>query len=77
MSKTEKETRKLIKMLLSHFDIKHDFLIEEMILSTLKLGQESEDINDLNLLSTTIDELRNTFKGFAPFRDSQIGRAHV
>lgn len=49
-------------------DIHHPAVIKEMILATLKIGQDVDYLADLKLINTTLREMRYTAKVFAPYR---------
>jgi uncharacterized protein (TIGR00730 family) len=48
--------------------IHHPELVREMIIATLKAGQESDYLAELKMLNHTIKEMRYTNKVFAPYR---------
>ncbi len=48
--------------------IHHPAVIREMILATLKIGQEVDYLADLKLINRTLREMRYTAKVFAPYR---------
>lgn len=48
--------------------IHHRDIIKEMILSTLKIGQDVDYLADLKLINRTLREMRYTAKVFAPYR---------
>jgi len=50
-------------------DIRHAGIIREMILSTLKIGQEVDYLADLKLINRTLREMRFTARVFGPYRD--------
>ena len=43
--------------------------VREMILASLKAGQEADESADLKLMNTTLKEMRFTSKVFGPYRD--------
>jgi hypothetical protein len=45
--------------------------VREMILASLKAGQEDDDSADLKLMNTTLKEMRFTSKVFGPYRDKR------
>ena len=49
-------------------DIHHPEIIREMILSSLKVGQEIDYLADLKLINRTLREMRFTAKVFGPYR---------
>jgi len=49
-------------------EIHHPAIIKEMIISTLKIGQEVDYLADLKLINRTLREMRYTAKVFAPYR---------
>ncbi|GFE60088.1 TIGR00730 family Rossman fold protein [Geobacter sp. AOG2] len=50
-------------------DIHHAGIIREMILSSLKIGQEVDYLADLKLINRTLREMRFTARVFGPYRD--------
>jgi uncharacterized protein (TIGR00730 family) len=48
--------------------IHHPGIVAEMIIATLKAGQESDYLAELKMLNNTIKEMRYTNKVFAPYR---------
>ncbi|HXE96630.1 MAG TPA: TIGR00730 family Rossman fold protein [Dongiaceae bacterium] len=48
--------------------IHHPAVIKEMILATLKIGQEVDYLADLKLINRTLREMRYTAKVFGPYR---------
>jgi uncharacterized protein (TIGR00730 family) len=48
--------------------IYHHAIIKEMILATLKIGQDIDYLADLKLINRTLREMRYTAKVFAPYR---------
>ena len=48
--------------------IHHPAVIKEMILATLKIGQDVDYLADLKLINSTLREMRYTAKVFAPYR---------
>ncbi|MFZ2950212.1 MAG: TIGR00730 family Rossman fold protein [Desulfuromonadaceae bacterium] len=62
-----------IDQIISHLveesgDIHHPAIIKEMILATLKIGQDIDYLADLKLINHTLKEMRYTAKVFAPYR---------
>ncbi|HIJ88064.1 MAG TPA: TIGR00730 family Rossman fold protein [Desulfuromonadales bacterium] len=49
-------------------DIHHPSIIKDMILATLKIGQDVDYLADLKLINRTLREMRYTAKVFAPYR---------
>ena len=49
-------------------NIHHPKIIREMVLSTLKVGQEIDYLADLKLINRTLREMRFTAKVFGPYR---------
>lgn len=48
--------------------IQHRDIIREMILASLKAGQEDDRKADLKLMNTSLKEMRFTTKVFGPYR---------
>lgn len=48
--------------------IHHPVIIKEMILATLKIGQDVDYLADLKLINRTLREMRYTAKVFGPYR---------
>jgi uncharacterized protein (TIGR00730 family) len=48
--------------------IRRPEIVREMILASLKAGQEDEERADLKLMNTTLKEMRFTAKAFGPYR---------
>jgi hypothetical protein len=48
--------------------IHHPAIIKEMIVATLKIGQDIDYLADLKLINRTLREMRYTAKVFAPYR---------
>jgi uncharacterized protein (TIGR00730 family) len=48
--------------------IHHPAIVKEMIISTLKIGQEVDYLADLKLINRTLREMRYTAKVFGPYR---------
>ena len=68
-SRSNEEIDKLIEQLFAMSgDIHHPAVIREMVLSTLKLGQECDYLADLKLVNRTLREMRYTAKVFGPYR---------
>jgi uncharacterized protein (TIGR00730 family) len=49
--------------------IRRPELVREMIIASLKAGQEADEGADLKLMNTTLKEMRFTSKIFGPYRD--------
>ena len=49
-------------------DIRRPDIVREMILASLKAGQEDEGRVDLKLMNASLKEMRFTAKAFAPYR---------
>jgi len=49
-------------------DIRRPEIVREMILASLKAGQEDDGRVDLKLMNTSLKEMRFTAKAFSPFR---------
>ncbi|MBN2126562.1 MAG: hypothetical protein JW821_19840, partial [Deltaproteobacteria bacterium] len=49
-------------------DIRRPEIVREMILASLKAGQEDEGRVDLKLMSASLKEMRFTSKAFGPYR---------
>ena len=52
-------------------DIPRPEIVREMILASLKAGQEDDGAVDLKLMNTSLKEMRFTAKAFGPYRDTQ------
>ena len=52
-------------------DIHHSSIVREMILASLKAGQECADRFDLKLMNSTLKEMRFTAKVFSPYRKTR------
>ena len=48
-------------------DIYHPDIVREMILASLKAGQENNETADLKLMNTSLKEMRFTAKVFEPY----------
>ena len=48
-------------------DIHHPEIVREMILASLKAGQENDERADLKLMNSTLKEMRFTAKVFGPY----------
>ncbi|MDD2542446.1 MAG: Rossman fold protein, TIGR00730 family, partial [Desulfuromonadaceae bacterium] len=48
--------------------VHHPAVIKEMILATLKIGQDVDYLADLKLINRTLREMRYTAKVFSPYR---------
>ena len=49
--------------------IKRPEYVREMIIASLKAGQEDDESADLKLMNTTLKEMRFTSKVFGPYRN--------
>jgi len=63
------EIDQIIDDLLKRTGAHHPEMIRQMILTSLKAGQESSYLADLKLMRTTMKEMRYTNKIFAPYRN--------
>ncbi len=71
-SRSNNEIEQLIDRLLElSGDIHHPDIIREMLLSTLKIGQEIDYPADLKLINRTLREMRYTTKVFGPYRNKK------
>jgi len=52
-------------------NIQHSSIVREMILASLKAGQECVDRFDLKLMNSTLKEMRFTAKVFGPYRKTR------
>jgi hypothetical protein len=69
-SRPNKEIDQMISRLIEAAGDIHDAgIIREMILSTLKIGQEVDYLADLKLINRTLREMRFTARVFGPYRD--------
>lgn len=69
-SHTNEEVDRLIDRLLTAAgSITHPHLVRELVISSLKVGQETTYIPDLKLINRTLREMRYTTRVFAPYRD--------
>ncbi len=50
-------------------DIQQPKIIREMLISVLKIGQETDYLADLKLINRTLREMRYTARVFGPYRD--------
>jgi len=50
-------------------DICHPGIIKDMIIATLKIGQDVDYLADLKLINTTLREMRYTARVFGPYRN--------
>ena len=46
-----------------------EYLLREILTTSIKLGKESGDKGDLKLVNNALKELRYSFKVFSPYRD--------
>jgi len=68
-SHTNEEVDRLIDRLIKAAEgIKQPELIREMIIASLKIGQENDYLPDLKLINHTLREMRITTRVFAPYR---------
>jgi uncharacterized protein (TIGR00730 family) len=68
-SRSNGEIDRMIRELLDNVGgIHHPELVREMIIATLKAGQETDYMAELKMLNYTIKEMRYTTKVFAPYR---------
>ena len=69
-SHTNEEVDKLIDRLVTAAGgINHAHLVRELIISSLKIGQETSYLPDLKLINRTLREMRYTTRVFAPYRE--------
>lgn len=69
-SRSNEQIDHIIKRLIDEADgVHHPEIIREMILSTLKIGQEVDYPADLKLINRTLREMRYTAKVFGPYRN--------
>jgi len=69
-SHTNEEIDKLIDRLVSAAGgISHAHLVRELIISSLKIGQENAYLPDLKLINRTLREMRYTARVFGPYRN--------
>lgn len=69
-SHTNEEVDRLIDRLLAAAEgIQHPELVRELVIATLKIGQETDYIPDLKLINRTLREMRYTTRVFGPYRD--------
>ncbi len=68
-SKGNKQIDQIITRLIEESgNIYHPDIIKEMILATLKIGQNVDYLADLKLINRTLREMRYTAKVFSPYR---------
>jgi uncharacterized protein (TIGR00730 family) len=68
-SKSNGEIDRILNELIDKVDgIHHPGVVAEMIIATLKAGQETDYLAELKMLNNTIKEMRYTNKVFAPYR---------
>lgn len=68
-SHTNDEVDRLIDRLIKAAEgVKQPELIRELIIASLKIGQENDYLPDLKLINRTLREMRNTTRVFAPYR---------
>lgn len=69
-SHTNDEIDRLLDRLLAAAEgIQHPDLVRELLISSLKIGQETNYIPDLKLINRTLREMRYTTRVFAPYRE--------
>ncbi|MEN6319937.1 MAG: TIGR00730 family Rossman fold protein [Syntrophaceae bacterium] len=69
-TKTNRRIDEMIDQLIKEAQgIRRPEYIREMIIASLKAGQEDDESADLKLMSTTIKEMRFTSKVFGPYRN--------
>ena len=69
-SRTNKQIDQIISRLIEEAgDIHHPAIIKEMLLSTLKIGQDIDYLADLKLINRTLREMRYTARVFGPYRN--------
>jgi hypothetical protein len=69
-SRSNEQIDHIIKRLIDEAaGVHHPEIIREMILSTLKIGQEVDYPADLKLINRTLREMRYTAKVFGPYRN--------
>lgn len=68
-SHTNEEVDRLIDKLIKTTEgVRYPELIRELIISSLKIGQENDYLPDLKLINRTLREMRSTTRVFAPYR---------
>lgn len=68
-SRSNNEVDQLINQLIEKAgNIKHHAIIREMVLSSLKIGQDVDYLADLKLINQTLREMRYTARVFGPYR---------
>jgi len=71
-SHTNEDVDRLIERLIEAAEgIKQPELIREMIIASLKIGQENDYLPDLKLINNTLRDMRCTTRVFAPYRHRQ------
>jgi len=69
-SSSNEEIDKFLEQLIEGFGgVHHPEIIREMLLATLKIGREVDYLADLKLIKTTLREMHDTAKVFAPYRN--------
>lgn len=69
-SRTNEKIDQLISDLIKESgDICHPAIIREMLISTLKIGQDVDYLADLKLINRTLREMRYTARVFGPYRN--------
>ena len=59
-----------IDALMTEVGVLRPKIVREMIIASLKAGQETENLADLKLMNTTLKEMRFTTKIFGPYRSN-------
>ncbi len=68
-SRTNQQVDQIISRLIEETgNIHHPAMIKEMLLSTLKIGQDVDYLADLKLINRTLREMRYTARVFGPYR---------
>lgn len=68
-SHTNEEVDRLIEKLIKAAEgVRYPEFIRELIISSLKIGQENDYLPDLKLINRTLREMRSTTRVFAPYR---------
>lgn len=69
-SHTNEEVDNLIDRLIAAAgDITHAHLVRELLISSLKIGQETTYLPDIKLINRTLREMRYTTRVFGPYRE--------
>jgi len=64
-----KEADVAIERLLEEYGGGADLYLHDLVVSALKLGQESAGTGDLRLVNAAVKEMRHAFRVFAPYQD--------